>query len=63
MGNILDLMIEYDDLDNIDKILSKFNLVHLLPQQKHYNIDYVSRSMIPNDIKKYVQQICSEEFK
>ena len=62
---IIDLMIEYDDLDNIDKILSKFNFGSFkLPQlKKHYNKDYVSRSMIPNDIKKYVQQICSEEFK
>ena len=33
---IIDLMIEYDDLDNIDKILSKFNFGSFkLPQLKN----------------------------
>jgi len=63
---IVDILIEYNDLDIIDKILNeKFNFGSFkLPQlKKHYEKNHVTPSMIPFEIKNYIQNICSEEFK
>jgi len=62
---IVDLMINYSDLDNIDKILDKkFKLGSFkLPKLKqHYSRTHVTTSMISDEIKRYIQEICSEEF-
>ena len=62
---IVDLMIEYKNLNNIDKTLGKhfsFGRFKLPQLKKYYDEKYITPLMIPKKIKKYISEICFEEF-